>query len=807
MEKTILFLVVVLSFCQAFAGEVRKNGENDETVTQKNLVTRDNGANGYGSDLFTSLGTDGGSTFAEAANPDKTGINTTDKCVKSSGNSINWYHYGKISGSAVSVTSVYRYLHVKVKAGSAGGAILLIRDGSKDEAGEYQGDSKKTDIRIPVTTAWTETVIDLQDKGITQVYGFYFGDQIWSDGHSREIYWDEIVLNNDSGDLNNGGGSDDATVTVNAATKYQTIEGFAASDCWMGNFVGKWNGDNKAAVAKYLFSQNFDGSGNPEGIGLSMWRFNLGAGTYELGSASNNIGASDGNYVSRRAESFLQNIAVGGVYDWTKCAGQRYFLQQAKNYGCESFVAFSNSPVLPYTKNGQGYSSSSANANINNYNGFADYMATVVKHFKDEGYNFKYISPVNEPQWEWNKNEQEGSPWTSAEIKNIVTALNTSIATQGLTNTKILIPEVAQWDYAYGQSGKKAGNQIYEFFDTGSSNYIGNLASVAPVIAGHSYWKDKKNSDIKSVRQQVKSKADQYNLGVHQTEWSMMEIDGVDGFPSNWDYIDVALDMAKIIHSDMAYANAASWSFWTAMDMERWSQKNRFMLVRVKPNNSDYPTTYTQLETQGAVTAEPNLWALGNYSLFVRPGYQRIQLTGADDMAGLMGTAYVAPDHSKIVAVYVNMGNSDSNITMSLNNPDATLVSADKYVTSASSNLKKSAQSIAAIGNQTVSIPKRSVTTLVYTYTDLPTLSIPVEEAHSLQVHPNPVKAGETLWLSSSPQAEITGISFSNLNGQIILKQSTVNGSIQIPQYMTKGIYLLSVDGKQSSVRKKIIVQ
>ncbi|GHT51576.1 xylanase [Bacteroidia bacterium] len=511
--------------------------------------------------------------------------------------------------------------------------------------------------------------------------------------------------------------------------------------------------------------------------------------------------------MSRRAESFLQNITVDGVYDWTKCAGQQYFLQQAKEYGCESFVAFSNSPVVLYTKNGQGYSGSSSTANIQStkYGNFADYMTTVVKHFMDEGYNFNYISPVNEPQWEWNKNEQEGSPWTNAEIKTLVTALDNSIASKGLTNTKILIPEAGQWDYTYGQSGKKAGNQIYEFFDSNSSNYVGDLSSVAPVIAGHSYWKDKTNGNIRSVRQQVKTKAGQYNLGVFQTEWSMMEDSGIDGLPANYDYIDVAINMAKIIHSDMAYANAASWSFWTSMDMERWSQKNRFNLVRVRPGNSDYPTTYSQLETAGAVTAEPTLWALGNYSLFIRPGYQRIQLTGADDLAGLMGTAYLAPDHSKIVAVYVNMANTDNTIILSVNNPDATLLSVNKYVTSANSNLKKDNQPIDVAGNQIVSIPKRSVTTLVYTY-DSGTSLFRIADTHQVSVYPNPVKAGEALLFSMDSLGDYQA-SLYTLNGQLISNQTNdANGGITIPEQLPKGTYLLAITGNQFSIQRKIVV-
>lgn len=64
-----------------------------------------------------------------------------------------------------------------------------------------------------------------------------------------------------------------------------------------------------------------------------MWRMNLGGGSAEQGEAS---GIED---KSRRAESYLTDDLT---LDWTRCKGQRYFLQRAKEFGCQSIVLFSN---------------------------------------------------------------------------------------------------------------------------------------------------------------------------------------------------------------------------------------------------------------------------------------------------------------------------------------------------------------------------------------------------------------------------------------------------------------------------------
>ena len=115
-------------------------------------------------------------------------------------------------------------------------------------------------------------------------------------------------------------------VTVDPDIRYQTIEFFGAADAWSGNFVGKyWNDDRKKEIADYLFSQDYDASGNPVGIGLSIWRVNLGAGTLEQPGA-------DIYPYQRRAESYL--TVDGKGYDWGKCAGNEYFMQAAKERGC-----------------------------------------------------------------------------------------------------------------------------------------------------------------------------------------------------------------------------------------------------------------------------------------------------------------------------------------------------------------------------------------------------------------------------------------------------------------------------------------
>ncbi len=119
--------------------------------------------------------------------------------------------------------------------------------------------------------------------------------------------------------------------TVDPAIIYQTIDNFGASDGWSFQFLGLWPKVKRDKIADWLFSTENDANGNPKGIGLSLWRFNIGTGSAEQGDASQ-IGS-----VWTRTECFLR---PDGSYDWNKQQGQRTFLALAKERGVKQFLGF-----------------------------------------------------------------------------------------------------------------------------------------------------------------------------------------------------------------------------------------------------------------------------------------------------------------------------------------------------------------------------------------------------------------------------------------------------------------------------------
>ncbi len=507
------------------------------------------------------------------------------------------------------------------------------------------------------------------------------------------------------------------TVTINPNVSYQTIEDFGASDCWTADFVGKYfTTAEKEKSAKWLFSQEVDANGTPEGIGLSMWRVNLGAGSAEQGD---NSGIED---ITRRGYCYLDSK---GNYDWTKSAGQQYFMQKAKDYGVDHFLLFSNSAPVQFTKNGKAYANNGVSgSNLKNdcYGKFADFLTTAASHFIDEGYNITLIDPVNEPQYSWTSG-QEGSPWTNDCIAKLAREIDKSIESKGIAS-EILLPEACQWKALYMDGTEaRANNQIEAFFNSANtSTYIGDLTHLRKAVAGHSYWTFGTNDDLKDIRQAVSDKAKEYGLDVYQTEWSMLDAapSSSAGFPSSYDaasYMDIALYMGKLIHCDLTYGNMASWSYWTSFAQEKWSQKNRFYLLRMNAQGDNNDESYGDITNGGTITDNLNLWVLGNYSRFIRPGYKRIELTTNkdEDLNKLLGSAYLSPDGKRVVMVYVNMQSSQNNVRINVEG-QTKAKSINVYRTQTTEKLKH-VNSVFSL-SRLIAIPARSVVTIVADFDD-----------------------------------------------------------------------------------------
>lgn len=485
--------------------------------------------------------------------------------------------------------------------------------------------------------------------------------------------------------------ADEVTLSIDASETYQTIANFGASDAWACQFVGNWPNEKRNAIADLLFSTDTASNGQPEGIGLSLWRFNIGAGSAEQGEQS---GIRD---EWRRAESFLEE---DGSYNWQRQAGQVWFLKAAQERGVNKFLAFPNSPPVHLTKNGKAFASDAKpNLAPEKYSAYADYLADVIQGVeRTQRIHFGYISPVNEPQWDWSDGGQEGTPFMNEDIAGIVKALNASLERRNLS-TKIDIAEAGKINYLYTTADKPdRGNQIEAFFNSNSPHYIGNLSHTGKVISAHSYFTTSPFDQAVAVRKKLAAKvATVPGLEFWQSEYCILGDNAGEINGNKRDLgIDPAIYLARVVHHDLSVANAAAWQWWLAVSPYDYKDG----LVYVDKNKAD-----------GAYYESKMLWALGNYSRFVRPGAVRVsaRLAGAKaEDNTLLASSYIDTAGKQLITVAVNAGTEPVKIKLSAKGVN--LASVRAYVTSADENLKPG--NLSSSDSEVILSP-RSVTTLV----------------------------------------------------------------------------------------------
>ena len=408
----------------------------------------------------------------------------------------------------------------------------------------------------------------------------------------------------------------------------QTIQGFGAAGAWWAQDVGGWEDSSRSLVADLLFDQE-------KGAGMSFYRFNIGGG--------------DGKNIQdpwRRSETFE---VAAGQYDWTRDANAMWFLRAARERGVENYVAFVNSPPARMTVSGltTGEKDGKSNLRPEMYSEFSQYLVDVVRYLRDEeGIPIGWISPLNEPQWNWSyKNGQEGCHYGPAEVLELARVLLNTLEENQL-DVELSLFESGEWK--------------------SSDVYIDKLASdpavweALPHLSIHSYWSTRADKE----RFMAYLEKNHPGKPLWMSEWTEM----VEGRDTG---MDSALVMAATMHDDLTITNVTSWQYWIAVSKYQY----RDGLIYV--NTHDHTVTPTK-----------RLWVMGNYSRFLRPGFVRIETGGAAET--LLVSAYRSEDSARWVVVLTNLANTPVQVRFEA--PQGSLPdTANQYETSQDSDLTMTA--------------------------------------------------------------------------------------------------------------------
>lgn len=480
---------------------------------------------------------------------------------------------------------------------------------------------------------------------------------------------------------------------------YQEIDNFSASDAWRCHFVGKyWPQEKKEEIADLLFKQEFDEKGNPKGMALTNWRVNVGAGSYE------NREAKEVNNSWNRTECFL---LPDGTYDFSKQAGQQWFMKAAKERGVNNFLFFTNSAPYFMTRSGATVSTDRNYINLqeDKFDDFARFLVNCTKHFRGLGYDVNYISPINEPNVEWHTNAfQEGSFATKSDIYRLVAELDKVIEEEQV-ETKILIPELGELKYLFEvDSAANMPDDIIHsmFYKNGEYSVLG-FKNLFNCVAAHDYWTAYPPKLLVDIRTDLRKALEQNG---HQTkfwasEYCILEKNKeITMEPSPIKSINLGLYVARIIHSDLALANASAWQWWTALSM---GEDVPIQLLPMKDSSTE------SIKYDGIISPTKMFWTTANYSFFIRPGMKRIDVkpthivSDLEAATSLMVSSYT--DNNEIITVIINYTDKEEQLDLKCEKAKTGKL----YVTSIDKNLEY----VGEHALKKLTIPARSVVTVV----------------------------------------------------------------------------------------------
>ncbi len=475
--------------------------------------------------------------------------------------------------------------------------------------------------------------------------------------------------------------ADSTKIKINKLSCEQEITGWGTSGCWWAQELGKC--DSAEEVTKLIFSE--------EGLGLNVYRYNIGGGERDNPNSRLNPNSS------RSTESFLVWSEDAGewVYDWDKDAAAQKVLDMALSYGCvDTVIMFANSPHYSMCVSGQasgGLEPAQSNLKKECYQDYVDYFLDITQHFIDKGVPVKYISPINEPQWDWGGGwvGQEGCHYEIDEAVELIRLFALAIKERNMP-VKLSVLESGQ----VGDHAMDCIDLLYADED---------IRDVLGTYAYHSYWTDK-NFLLKEAFGEYLQL--QYpEVEVEMSEWCELPcqhtIEDIDG----------ALIMARTIGEDVSLTGVNSWSSWVAVN-----------------EGGEYADSMIAIgDTYNEYTIAKRYYSMAHYSKFVPVGSHAVEvsLSVADVKSEkawwkqwigdkeydvylvdnyMTVSAFKTPD-KKYVAVIVNEGEAKE-VSFNMLGYDMSVYTTDAEKDMELTNHTK--------GHKKITIGEKSITTVVF---------------------------------------------------------------------------------------------
>lgn len=331
------------------------------------------------------------------------------------------------------------------------------------------------------------------------------------------------------------------------------------------------------------------------------------------------------------------------------------------------------SPPATYKTNGSiicDTGSGGGSLNPGNYGAYATYLSNYVASVAANGQSLYAISVQNEP--DQCPTTYDGAVWTDSNFDSFIkNNLGPVLATASQTGTKVMLPEPSQ-------SGLLSTYADTTMGDPSAAQYVS-------ILAFHGY------DNSFSISNPYASTNGFGGVPPHFWETEVSSGPGIgpdngcDGCfnPS----MSNALMWANIINYNLSVANESAWNYWALIGR----------------GNYDYG-----LWNNGVVSKRA--YVIGNWSLFVRPGWVRIGAT-ATPQTNVQVSAFENPLTGAFAIVAINSNGNSVSQQYSLSGLSASEVT--PYITDPNNNLASQSAVPVSGGSFTSTLTASSVTTFV----------------------------------------------------------------------------------------------
>ncbi|MDR2965710.1 MAG: hypothetical protein LBU88_08035 [Treponema sp.] len=488
----------------------------------------------------------------------------------------------------------------------------------------------------------------------------------------------------------NSSGEPDGSMSIKYNELRQEIDGFGGSDAWARL---PENPHVAAELARLLYSKK-------DGMGFTILRTRIPF--RERLQGDDNPGYNDGFVVRNSDNTYRYTVNEDGTKTFTlnwngwDMANSKKLIDLIKSLGDdgpENLTVFStpwtppNNRVTRWKENVTGVSSKLdyeidwskpdiwGRLRRDKYNDYADLLADFVLNFESNmGAPLNILSIQNEPNY---KVEYESAYWSGEDLRDFIKTIAVRFPMKNieLDSLGIMAPEFENFDIDFNAMIKPMLD------DPISENILTHIAL-------HQY-----NSGYdSSVR--AGSKEFPGIIASGKKFWQT-EVSGSGPHLPTGNGIDNAMHYARMIHFNMTLAETNAFLFW-------W-------LWQVNPQNQLFPGSLLMTDHSRLVDSL-RLYAMGQYSRFIRPGWHRIE-AAASPIRGraVYSSAYRSPSTGEVAVVIINDTIGDYTISLDLEGADFSRL--DIWRTSAEEKLKSAGRQRVSGNKANVKIAPKSITT------------------------------------------------------------------------------------------------